>query len=514
MHLRSLTTKPPGYALATILTSLGGFLFGHDTGIIGPATVMAEFTKYVGSSSPTIHGLIVSSILIPAAVSSFFAGTLADTLGRPRGIAIGSLIFAIGAALEGASIHIAMFVVGRIIEGIGEGLYLGTLVVYICEIAPPKHRGPLTTGPQLLITLGLVVGFFTCYGTANIPSSLSWRLPFLLLAGYSFAFSAAVYLYLPASPRWLTLHGKADEAAAIWDKLDVPAADREKIINQFELGTIQPASDENPSSSTISFPDPRPTPATQTRKPTMKLPEVLSSDSRPRLLMAVFLMGMQQLSGIDGVLYYAPLLFQQAGLSSIESTFLASGLSAIVIFAVSIPALVWADSWGRRVNTIYGGLGMTATMLLMGGLYAGDAVHADAGPGRWVVIVSIYLFAVLYTVSWGVGIRIFAAEIQPQKTRASATNIAHGSNWLTNFLVALVTPTLLAKTSYGAYFLFGGCTFVTAVACWLFMPETRGKSLDEIDQAFRESQVSGLKERVTGVLRRRVKSRMPTTVDA
>ncbi|KAK3321358.1 general substrate transporter [Cercophora scortea] len=512
MHLRSLTTKPPGYALATILTSLGGFLFGHDTGIIGPATVMTEFTKYVGSPSPTIHGLIVSSILIPAAISSFFAGTLADTLGRPRGIAIGSLIFAIGATMEGAAIHIAMFVVGRIIEGIGEGLYLGTLVVYICEIAPPKHRGPLTTGPQLLITLGLVVGFFTCYGTANIPSSLSWRLPFLLLAAYSFAFSAAVYVYLPASPRWLTLHGKANEAALIWDKLDVPAADREKIINQFELNTavIQPTSDDNTvSSSTISFPDPTPT-----RKPLLKLPEVLSSDSRPRLLMAVFLMGMQQLSGIDGVLYYAPLLFQQAGLSSLSATFLASGLSAIVIFAVTIPALVWADSWGRRVNTIYGGLGMTATMLLMGGLYAGNAVHANTGAGRWVVIVSIYIFAVLYTISWGVGIRIFAAEIQPQKTRASATNIAHGGNWLTNFLVALVTPTLLAKTSYGAYFLFGGCTFVTAVACWLYMPETRGKSLDEIDQAFRESQVSGIKERVAGVLRRRVKRGMPATVDA
>lgn len=129
MHLKSLPHKPPGYMLAAILCSLGGFLFGIDTGIIGPVTVMDDFKQYVGNPSPTIHGLVVSSILIPAAFSSFFAGRVADMLGRPRGIAIGSFIFGVGAALEGASTHIAMFIVGRVVEGIGEGLYLSVLVV-------------------------------------------------------------------------------------------------------------------------------------------------------------------------------------------------------------------------------------------------------------------------------------------------------------------------------------------------------------------------------------------------
>ena len=127
---------------------------------------------------------------------------------------------------------------------------------------------------------------------------------------------------------------------------------------------------------------------------------------------------------------------------------------------------------------------MTILMFLIGGLYAGHSVHEGSGAGRWIVIVSIYLFAVTYSLSWAIGIKIYAAEIQPQRTRASATSIAHGSNWLTNFLVALVTPTLLAQTTYGAYFLFGACTLVTAVVCMVLMPETRGKSLDEIDGAF------------------------------
>ena len=182
---------------------------------------------------------------------------------------------------------------------------------------------------------------------------------------------------------------------------------------------------------------------------------------------------------------YAPLLFQQAGLASAKASFLASGVSAIVIFSVTIPALFLADKWARRHSTIYGGIGLSATMFLIGGLYAGNTVHSSFGAGRWVVIISIYIFVVIYCISWAVGIKIYAVEIQPQRTRASAASLAHGSNWVTNFLVALATPILLAKSSYGAYFLFGGCTLVTAIVCAIFMPETKGKSLDEIEDAFR-----------------------------
>lgn len=425
---------------------------------------------------------------------------------------------------------------------------------YICEISPPRHRAALTTGPQLLTTLGLVTGFFTCYGTTEIKSSISWRLPFILLAGYSFVFCAAVLIWLPPSPRWLTLHGKDREASAAWDRLDVPAADREKIMNQYDTAVVEAAIPDARGDNTAAHVNPLAVATPLSKKG--KFLDLFSADARPRLFMAVFLMGMQQLSGIDGVLYvsppilisflpfllfilaarlhgrtqytqpviqapkltitqYAPLLFQQAGLTSNESTFLASGVSAIVIFAVTIPATLFADRWGRRANTILGGLAMAATMFLMGSLYASDAVHAGSGAGRWVVIACIYVFAVLYCVSWAVGIKVYAAEIQPPRTRASATSIAHGSNWLANFLVALVTPTLLATTRYGAYFLFGGCLFVTAAVCWVFMPETRGLSLGEIDEAFRRGGrgVSGLKEWAKG-LRGRVVRRMPAAVDA
>lgn len=127
-------------------------------------------------------------------------------------------------------------------------------------------------------------------------------------------------------------------------------------------------------------------------------------------------------------------------------------------------------------------------MFVIGGLYAGQAVHKTSGSARWVVIVFIYLFAVVFSVTWAVSVKIFAAEIHPQRTRAAATTLSHSSNWLANFLVALTTPILLAKSSYGAYFLFGGCAILTSIVGFFFMHETKGRSLDEIEAAFRRKR--------------------------
>lgn len=181
---------------------------------------------------------------------------------------------------------------------------------------------------------------------------------------------------------------------------------------------------------------------------------------------------------------YAPLVFQHAGLSSNESSFLASGVSGIVIFAVTIPATIWADRWGRRPSLILGGFAMAILMFLIGGLYAGNAVHDSTGAGRWVVIVTIYIYVIIYCISWAIHVKVYAAEIQPRSTRATATGMAYVAYSLSNFLVALITPIMLAKTVSGAYFLFGACLALTAAVCWGLMPETRGKSLEEIQQSF------------------------------
>ncbi|KAL8918198.1 MAG: hypothetical protein Q9208_007474 [Pyrenodesmia sp. 3 TL-2023] len=324
-----------------------------DTGVIGAVTVMKSFVSDFGTLSATIHGLVVSSILIPAAISSCFAGRLADVLGRPKAIAIGALIFGLGAALEAGGITLSMFISGRILEGIGEGLYLGTLVVYICEISPPSQRGPLTAGPQLFTTFGLMVGFFICYGSTALESSLAWP-------------------WLVPSPRWLVLRGRQAEASAAWDTLGVASADREKI----EVDLQAAAGPHGATSAGTTRP---------------------IDASAAGSAVPVAKQGFLDIFAPD---------VRSPGLTSSESSFLASGMSGIVIFAMTIPALIFADKWGRRPSTIYGGIGIAIVMFLIGGLYAGDAVHRNSGAGRWVVIVSIYVYAAIFCVSWAVGYKV------------------------------------------------------------------------------------------------------------
>jgi hypothetical protein len=144
-------------------------------------------------------------------------------------------------------------------------------------------------------------------------------------------------------------------------------------------------------------------------------------------------------------------------------------------------------------------------MVIMGSLYASGSVHATHGPARWVVVVMIYLFAVIFSATWAVGFRVYVSEIQPPKTRAGAASLALSANWvscqrsnstrlltktqLVNYLVALTTPIFLARSSYGIYFLFGGASWLAALVCVFLMPETRGKSLEDIDASFRGNKV-------------------------
>lgn len=148
---------------------------------------------------------------------------------------------------------------------------------------------------------------------------------------------------------------------------------------------------------------------------------------------------------------------------------------------------------------------MGITMLLIGALYAAGVVYPSTGAARWVVIVAIYFYVVFYCVTWSVSCKVYAAEVQPQRTRASATNLAHGINWVTNFVVALTTPVLLSRSNSGAYFLWAGCLLLTAVVCFIFMPETRGRSLDEIEKAFREETMGSqaLRKLYGGLFRRK-----------
>jgi len=380
----------PHYILASCTVALGGFLNGYDTGSIGAIVAMAQFEKTVGHLSPTLLGFTVSLIMLTGGIPSVFAGHLAEKFGRLRVIMAGTIFFVVGAILQGSAPSLVPFLIGRAIGGFGEGVYLSNVSVYICEIAPVKHRGMLAGLPQFMATAGVCIGYFTCYGTVHIGSSMSWRLPYIAQAVIGVVLAASCIM-LPESPRWLILHGQRTKALKSLERLNFSMAEAEKDI-------LRPQ-EQGPSLSGWQG-----------------FLLLFRRGYRSRTILALFVLGMVQLSGIDGVLYvctplierhylltvsqYAPTLFAQAGLPGKTAAFLASGLSAILMLAISIPAFIFTDKWGRRTSAIAGGLGLAGCMLLIGTLYASNAVH-PYGIARWIVIVLVFVFGLTYCATWG-----------------------------------------------------------------------------------------------------------------
>ncbi|KII89140.1 hypothetical protein PLICRDRAFT_109396 [Plicaturopsis crispa FD-325 SS-3] len=452
------------YTWCTLFVSIGGFMFGFDTGSIGPITVMPQFKDRFDPISPTLQGLIVSSILIPAALASLVAGPLSDRISRTRTIAIGGAVFSIGSVLACAASDLAMLFVGRCIAGVGEGLFLSVVTVYICEIAPSNLRGTLCCTLQLLITIGIAAGYFVTYGTVRASASFSWRFPFGMQAVAGIILAAGS-IFLPHSPRWLKHVGRDAEVDVAWARLGLTAAEAEK-----ESETVQRTEEQESRRQ-------------QDWRSIAK--QLWHRDVRMRTFLGCFLMAMQQASGIDGVLYYAPVLFSQAGLSSTKAAFLASGVSGLLNIACTIVTQIYTEKWGRRPSVIRGGLVLSGTMLIIGSLYASRA--SDTPAGRWTIIALIYVFVAAFSMSWAVTNRVYCSEIQPMHTRAAATSLGQCANWVINWVIAFSTPLFLARSSYGAYFLFGACSLLTVLVCLAFQPESKGVSLEALDQIFEVS---------------------------
>ncbi|KAG2168610.1 hypothetical protein JADG_008349 [Aureobasidium aubasidani] len=372
-------SRPPGYVLAAGMVSLGGFLNGYDTGSIGAVTEMPYFTSSIGELTPFLRGFTVSLIMLTGAFPSFFAGQLADRFGRLAIVAAGALVFAIGAALEGCANKLAMFLVGRALCGIGEGLWISNITVYITEIAPSARRGMLVSMPQFMANAGICVGYFTCYGSVQIESSFSWRAPYIIQAILGLVLATTPFI-LPQSPRWLLLNGHRDRAIKELKRLDFSAVEAEKDL-------LGPAAEQQ-----MSFRQPGAVEG---------LTRLFRKPYRKPALLALYVLGVIQLSGIDGVLYYAPTLFAQAGISAKTSSFLASGLSAILMLAISIPAVLFTDSVSRRTNVITGGSILTFCMFTIGTLYASNSVTPQ-NPARWLVIVLVFVFGLVYSATWGI----------------------------------------------------------------------------------------------------------------
>jgi sugar porter (SP) family MFS transporter len=430
------------------ITALGGLLFGYDTGVISGALLF--IAKDFPGLSSTQKELLTSILLIGAMVGALVAGRVADTIGRRRTVLITAAVFVIGVLLAAFSPSYGVLLVARVIIGLSVGSASMVVPLYIGETAPPKIRGALVSFNQLAITVGILVSYLVDYG---LSSSENWRLMFGLAVIPAVLMFAGMW-FQHESPHWLVTRGRDDEAREILTQI------REDADIDAE---IQEVHDITAQESEGSY------------------RQLLSPAIRPMLTIGVALAVFQQVTGINTIIYYAPTLLNQAGFGS-RAALLANVGNGVVNVALTVVAIWLLDRTGRRPLLLIGTAGMAIGMFVVAITFVagGDSLH---GAGAVVAIAGLLLYTASFAVGLGPVFWLMISEIYPLSIRGRAMSIATIFNWGANFVVTVSFLTLLSAIGNdGTFFLFGGLTVLALLYFWREVPETKDRSLAEIER--------------------------------
>jgi sugar porter (SP) family MFS transporter len=440
------------YFLAFV-AAIAGFLFGYDEGVIAVAGPLLESDFPM---SPAVRGFMTAAVPLGALIAATVAGPIADRLGRRRLLMIAATLFSIGALVAAAITAIWMLVVARLVLGLAIGLAAVAAPLYIAEAAPVAKRGGMVSTYQLAITVGILGSYLT---GLVITGAGSWRLMFALGAVPGLLFLAGLVL-LPESPRWLALKRSPDAARATLRRLRDERWDVEGELAEV-VRTAQAEAGRKAGYGALF-------------EPTI----------RPALIVAVVLFFLQQLSGINAVIYYAPEIFNHAGFDSASTQVLATIGVGTVNFLTTIVAMFLIDRLGRRRLLVLGFAGAAATMFII----ALAVVNSSLVPS-WLVIVMLLLYIASFAISLGPLPHVMMSEIFPLRVRGPGMSMASISNWGFNFVVVFAFPVMLAGPglaftfSVFAVICLGGILFTL-----LRVPETTGHSLEAIEEHLNSGQ--------------------------
>lgn len=457
-HNNAGISQVPGFKfvyVAAAFAALGGLLFGYDTGVISGAEL---FFKNDFTLSTFALEVIVSGVLAGAAAGALTGGRLADLFGRRRLLIVTAIIFIVGSILCAVATSAAILIVGRIIVGLGIGLSSGTVPVYISEVSPAQARGWQVSLFQLAITVGILLAYVVDYIFASIQG---WRWMFGL-AVIPAAIFALGMMFLPESPRWLAMRGDRANARAVLARI---------------RGTSNVDAEMEEIASTIVQ-----------AKEGGHVSDLFAPSLRPALIVGIGLAIFQQVTGINTVIYYAPIIIQSAGISSASGAILATAGIGVVNVLMTIVSMRLIDRVGRKPLLLTGIAGMVVTLAVLSLAFH---LTMQAGALAWIAVISMMGYVASFAISLGPIFWLLISEIYPLKIRSSSEGLAATFNWGSNLVVTLTFLTLVQRLGASPTFLLYA---LFAVAAWIFsyvyVPETKGRTLEEIE-AFWHSRVSG-----------------------
>ncbi|KAJ5129082.1 Major facilitator superfamily domain general substrate transporter [Penicillium atrosanguineum] len=508
--------KNPFVFLTCCFASLGCIMYGYDQGVMGPILVMENFQNHFPTfTGSTIQGWLVSALELGAWAGALINGVLADRISRKYAMMSAVWIFTLGTGLQAGAQTPAYFFAGRVIGGVGIGMFSMVIPLYQAEIAPPELRGSLVSLQQLSITIGTAIAFWLDYGMQYVggttcnpegisnpyltdgsynaavnnghtclgQKTIAWRLPLALQIIPAWILFFGMF-WFPFSPRWLMMKHREEDALTSLSKLRrLPAADP---LVRAEFLEIKAAVmfDEETESEAIG--------AGGALAPWKAL---FAPNMMKRLFLGCGTMICQQFTGINAVLYYAPQIFASFGFSSTKQTLLATGVTGILQIIFTLPAVLYLDKFGRKTFLIVGAIGMFLCHIVVAtveGIFKPKwdlNMGLDQGQG-WVAIVFIWLFAVNFAYSWGPVAWVLTQEIFPNSQRSKGVAIVASTNWLFNFIIGLTTKDMLNTMKYGTYIFFAIFSGLGGLFIWWFAPETKDKTLEELDVFFGGSEAS------------------------
>ena len=443
--------------VAAAITATGGLLFGYDTGVISGALL---FIKHDFHLSSLMQGLIVSLLLVGAVCGALSGGPISDRFGRRTAALLAAIVFGLGALAAAFTPSIGFLLFARFLLGLGVGLASLVVPLYIAEIAPRDTRGALVSLNQLMITVGILVSYLI--GVAFTPME-GWRWMFGLAVIPAAILGAGMFL-LPESPRWLFEQGLTERARTVLGRTRSP-----EEVEQ-EIREIEEIKRQEEQQAQVGY------------------RELLAPYVRPALIVGVGLAIFQQITGINTVIYYAPTILQSTGFS--EGTAIAATSVGVGLVNVGFTVLaVWLiDRVGRKPLLYVGLIGMIVGLFVLGLVFAlGTAGSLLLGV---LATLCLALYIASFAISLGPVFWLMISEIYPLNIRGKAMSIASLCNWGFNFIVSLTFLLLVNSLGQtGTFWIYAAIGILAWIFVYLRVPETKGRSLEEIEASFRGTTI-------------------------